>query len=194
MRSFPRASPTTCLGSVCDIATATEFHQAPGRPGDQLDLRRIGVQRGSFRVQPSRVLRSCRRTHFERTFNVYFPGCCQPVAQSRANAISNPEYAYDPQGRLSPFYSLADNFTKVKGAHTIKMGFLISSASTHRFNDFAGGSGVNGGVIPVVALGVNANNSDGLSNCAGFPACPPAPRAAASARARRTFMRPWSAW
>ena len=115
---------------------------------------------------------SCRPSPCDRAYNVYFPGVANQSPNPSANAISNPEYAYDPQGRLSPFYSLADNLTKVKGAHTIKAGFLISSASTHRFNDFAGGSGVNGGVTPVVLLGVNANNSDGLSNCAGFPSLP----------------------
>ena len=168
---FPKGVASTCIGSVCDIATATDFHQRLGALAINSSFGssifneiRFGFSRPEYSFLPP--------TPFERTFNVYFPGVTNQAPNPAANAISNPEYAYDPQGRLSPFYSLADNFTKVKGAHTLKFGFLISSASTHRFNDFAGGSGVNGGVIPVVLLGVNANNSDGLSNCAGFPSLP----------------------
>jgi hypothetical protein len=168
---FPKGVANNCIGSVCDIATATEFHQRLGAlainssfGASAFNEIRFGFSRPEFSFLPP--------TPFERTFNVYFPGVGNQSPNPAANAISNPEYAYDPQGRLSPFYSLADNFTKVKGAHTLKAGFLISSTSTHRFNDFAGGAGVNGGVIPVVALGVNANNSDGLSNCAGFPSLP----------------------
>jgi Carboxypeptidase regulatory-like domain/TonB dependent receptor len=168
---FPEGVSTSCTGAVCDVATATQFHQGLGAlamnstfGASVFNEIRVGFSRPDFTFLPPKAL--------GRAYNVYFPGVVNQSPNPSANAISNPEYAYDPQGRLSPFYSLADNFTKVKGAHTIKAGVLISSASTHRFNDFAGGSGVNGGVTPVVLLGVNANNSDGLSNCAGFPSLP----------------------
>ncbi len=168
---FPKGIASNCIGSVCDIATATNFHQRLGALAINSSFGssifneiRFGFSRPEYSFLPP--------TPFERTFNVYFPGVANQSPNPTANAFSNPEYAYDPQGRLSPFYSLADNFTKVKGTHTLKIGFLISSASTHRFNDFAGGSGVSGGVTPVVLLGNNANNSDGLSNCAGFPSLP----------------------
>ena len=168
---FPKGIATNCTGSVCDIATATEFRQRLGAlainstfGASAFNEVRVGFSRPDFTFLPPKPL--------QRTFNVYFPGVANQSPNPTANAISNPEYAYDPQGRLSPFYSLTDNFTKVKGAHTIKAGFLVSSTSTHRFNDFAGGAGVNGGVTPVVLLGVNANNNDGLSNCAGFPSLP----------------------
>ncbi len=168
---FPRGVATNCVGSVCDIGTNSDFHQRLGALAINSSLGasafneiRFGFSRPEYTFLPP--------TPFERTFNVYFPGVANQAPNPTANAISNPEYAYDPQGRLSPFYSLADNFTKVKGTHTLKVGFLVSSASTHRFNNFAGGSGVNGGVIPVVALGSNATNSNGLSNCAGFPSLP----------------------
>src|SRR5260370_12618490 len=52
------------------------------------------------------------------------------------------------------------------------MGLLISSASTHRFNDFAGLSGALGGLIRWVALGANSTNRYGLSSCSGFPSLP----------------------
>jgi Carboxypeptidase regulatory-like domain/TonB dependent receptor len=168
---FPKGVATNCVGSVCDIATATDFRQRLAAlavnstfGASAFNEIRVGFSRPEFSFLPPNPL--------QRSFNVYFPGVANQSPNPSANAISNPEYAYDPQGRLSPFYSLADNFTKVKGAHTFKMGFLISSASTHRFNDFAGGAGVNGGVVPVVTLGINANNGDGLSNCAGFPSLP----------------------
>jgi hypothetical protein len=168
---YPKGVATNCVGSVCDIATATEFHQRLGAlainssfGASAFNEVRFGFSRPEFSFLPP--------TPFERTFNVYFPGVVNQTPNPAANAMSNPEYAYDPQGRLSPFYSLSDNFTKVKGTHTFKMGMLVSSASTHRFNDFAGGSGVNGGVIPVVLLGSNATNGDGLSSCAGFPSLP----------------------
>jgi Carboxypeptidase regulatory-like domain len=168
---FPQGVANSCVGSVCSIATATEFHQRLGALAINSTFGqsifneiRFGFSRPEFSFLPPNPL--------QRAYNVYFPGVVNQSPNPAANAISNPEYAYDPQGRLSPFYSLADNFTKVKGAHTIKLGFLVSSASTHRYNDFAGGSGVNGGVVPVVLLGSNANNGDGLSNCAGFPSLP----------------------
>ena len=168
---FPQGVANSCIGSVCDIATATEFHQRLAAlainstfGASSFNEIRFGFSRPEFSFLPPHPI--------QRAFNVYFPGVANQSPNPAANAISNPEYAYDPQGRLSPFYSLTDNFTRVKGAHTIKAGFLISSASTHRFNDFAGGAGVNGGVVPVVALGINANNADGLSNCAGFPSLP----------------------
>jgi|GEM_PF-401480 len=166
---FPRGIATNCVGSVCDVNDNYNFYQ-------RLAALAINSTFGAsafneVRFGFSRPESSFLPPPFERTFNVYFPGVGNQAANP-TNGISNPEYAFDPQGRLSPFYSLADNFTKVKGPHTIKAGMLISSASTHRFNDFAGGSGVNGGVIPVVALGSNATNSDGLSSCAGFPSLP----------------------
>ncbi len=168
---FPQGVANNCVGSVCSIATATEFHQHLGAiavnstfGASSFNEIRAGFSRPDFTFLPP--------TPLQRAFNVYFPGVANQSPNPTANAISNPEYAYDPQGRLSPFYSIADNFTKVKGAHTFKMGMLISSTSTHRFNDFAGGAGVNGGVVPVVALGVNATNSDGLNSCAGFPSLP----------------------
>jgi hypothetical protein len=168
---FPKGVASTCTGSVCDIATATDFHQKllavalnSTFGATAFNELRFGFSRPNYTFLPPNPL--------QRSFNVYFPGVKNQSPNPTANAFSNPEYAYDPQGRLSPFYSLSDNFTKVKGVHTIKAGFLVSSASTHRFNDFAGGSGVNGGVVPVVTLGTNTNNGDGLSNCAGFPSLP----------------------
>ncbi len=167
---FPKGIATNCVGSVCDPEEFTNFHQALAAlainssfGGSAFNEVRFGFSRPDNTFLPP---------PFERTFNVYFPGVANQSPNPASNAMSNPEYAFDPQGRLSPFYSLSDNFTKVKGSHTFKMGLLISSASTHRFNDFAGGSGVNGGVIPVVALGSNATNTDGLNNCAGFPNLP----------------------
>jgi hypothetical protein len=166
---FPKGIATNCIGSVCDVEDNQDFRQNLGAlainssfGASTFNEIRVGFSRPDISFLPP---------PFERTFNVYFPGVLNQ-SPNPSNAISNPEYAFDPQGRLSPFYSLADNFTKVKGTHTIKLGMLISSASTHRFNDFAGGSGVNGGVIPVVALGSNATNTDGLNNCAGFPSLP----------------------
>lgn len=167
---FPRGIATNCVGSVCDVQNNQNFRQKLGAlainssfGASAFNEARFGFSRPDITFLPP---------PFGRTFNVYFPAVVNQGANPSANAMSNPEYAFDPQGRLSPFYSLADNFTKVKGAHTFKMGLLISSASTHRFNDFAGGAGVNGGVIPVVALGSNASNSDGLSGCSGFPSLP----------------------
>ncbi len=166
---FPKGIATNCVGAVCDVNDNFNFHQ-------RLAALAINSSFGStafneVRFGFSRPESSFLPPPFQRTFNVYFPGVGNQAANP-ANGISNPEYTFDPQGRLSPFYSLADNFTKVKGAHTLKMGLLISSASTHRFNDFAGLSGALGGVIPVVALGANATNSDGLSSCSGFPSLP----------------------
>jgi hypothetical protein len=167
---FPKGIATNCIGSVCDVQDNQDFRQ-------RLAALAINSSFGAsafneVRFGFSRPESSFLPPPFGRTFNVYFPGVGNQSPNPTSNAISNPEYAFDPQGRLSPFYSLTDNFTKVKGTHTLKFGMLVSSASTHRYNDFAGGSGVNGGVIPVVALGSNATNTDGLSGCSGFPSLP----------------------
>src|SRR5260370_10962411 len=166
---FPKGIATNCVGAVCDVNDNFNFHQRLAALAINSSFGATAFNEVRFGF--SRPESSFLPPPFQRTFNVYFPGVGNQAANP-ANGISNPEYTFDPQGRLSPFYSLADNFTKVKGAHTLKMGLLISSASTHRFNDFAGGSGVNGGVIPVVALGSNATNSDRLGSCAGFPSLP----------------------
>ncbi len=168
---YPKGIATSCIGGVCDVSDASNFRQALGAlainstfGATAFNEVRFGFSRPDITFLPP---------PFTRAFNVYFPTVTnQTPNPAGGNAMSNPEYAFDPQGRVSPFYSLADNFTKVKGRHTLKLGLLISSASTHRFNDFAGGAGVNGGVIPVVALGANATNPDGLSSCAGFPSLP----------------------
>src|SRR5260370_1429989 len=166
---FPKGIATNCVGAVCDVNDNFNFHQRLAALAINSSFGATAFNEVRFAF--SRPESSFLPPPFGRTFNVYFPSVTNQGANP-GNAISNPEYAFDPQGRLSPFYSLADNFTKVKGVHTLKFGLLISSTSTHRFNDFAGGSGVSGGVIPVVALGSNATNSDGLSSCSGFPSLP----------------------
>ena len=167
---FPKGVATACPGSVCDVQTNWNSYQRLGALAINSTFGATAFNEVRFGF--TRPESSFLSPPFGRNYNVYFPGTTNQAANPTANAYSNPEYAYDPQGRLSPFYSLADSFTKVKGAHTLKAGLLISSASTHRFNDFAGGAGVNGGVIPVVTLGSNATNSDGLGSCAAFPGLP----------------------
>jgi hypothetical protein len=103
---------------------------------------------------------------FPRPFKVNFSG-------STSN-ISAPEGNFDPQGRLSPFYTIQDNFTKLKGAHALKFGAQLIWESVHRFNDFANLSGISGGVVPQVTFGTTSLNDNGLNNCpaSAFPNLP----------------------
>ena len=163
---------TNCTGCGLRHRDRHGVPPATGRPRDQLDFWRIRVQRNPRRLQPPGLHLPAAEPPFNASSTYTFPGLPTNLRirpRTRFRIRNTPTI---PREGYRPFYSLADNFTKVKGAHTIKAGFLVSSTSTHRFNDFAGGAGVNGGVTPVVLLGVNANNNDGLSNCAGFPSLP----------------------
>jgi hypothetical protein len=157
---FPKGISPTCFGFVCN-STDTDiskgglfsngFNSTLG-PAAFNELR-MGFNRPAISFLPPEA--------FPRPFKVNFSG-----------NISAPEGNFDPQGRLSPFYTIQDNFTKLKGAHTLKMGGQIIWASVHRFNDFANLSGISGGVIPQVTFGTTASNDNGLSNCSGFPNFP----------------------
>jgi hypothetical protein len=156
---FPKGISPTCFGNVCNTAanstsntrlfsmaitstlSTTAFNELRG-----------GFNRPQIGFQPPQT--------FPRSFKVAMSG-----------QVAAPEDNFDPQGRLSPFYTVMDNFTKVKGGHTLKAGFQVSSASVHRFNDWSG-PGATFGLIPGVTLGSTPTNDDGLKSCAGFPFLP----------------------
>jgi hypothetical protein len=158
---FPQGISPNCFAAVCNTSenTVSEYKLLAVAVNSTLGATmtnefRVGVSRPHITFVPP--------TPFPRPFKVNFAG---------SNLMFNPEDNFDPQGRLSPYFAFIDNFTKLKGTHTFKTGFLISSASVHRFNDFAGNT-VAGGVVPQVTLGASPINGDGLSNCTSFPDLP----------------------
>jgi hypothetical protein len=159
---FPPGVAANCFGAVCNSAQTTITKGGLFSMGLNSTMTptifnelRLGFNRPDISFLPP--------VPFPRTFKVDF------AALSGENL--NPEDNFDPQGRLSPFYTIQDNFTKLKGSHTIKAGFQIIWESTHRFNDFANLSGIQGGVTPQVQLGSNAANDNGLP-CSSIPNLP----------------------
>jgi hypothetical protein len=86
-----------------------------------------------------------RDSPFPRGYRIDFP----------AAATTDPEQNFLDQGRISPFYTFIDNFSKVWGAHNFKGGFQMHSRNAITFND--------AGVIPLLTLGTNSFNSAGFS-------------------------------
>jgi len=92
-----------------------------------------------------------RQAPFPRSFRVDFP------------TISDPEENSLDSGRFTPNYALLENFTKVWGRHTFRAGAAFHSVSSKPFSD--------GGLIPLVTLGSNTSNNDGLAT-SDFPFLP----------------------
>ncbi|MGH9899527.1 MAG: carboxypeptidase regulatory-like domain-containing protein, partial [Pyrinomonadaceae bacterium] len=69
-------------------------------------------------------------------------------------SVTDVENRFLSQGRNTLVYQFVDNFSLVKGAHTLRMGNETQSISTISFND--------GGIVPVVNLGSNPANSQGI--------------------------------
>jgi hypothetical protein len=67
------------------------------------------------------------------------------------------------QGRNTIVYQFLDNFSYVKGSHTIRAGTDVQSITAVTFND--------AGIWPVITLGTNSANSDGIT-AAAFPNLP----------------------
>jgi hypothetical protein len=156
---FPKGISPTCFGNVCNTA-ANEYSNTrlfsmaltSSLSATTFNELRGGFNRPEIEFTPPQP--------FPRAFKVQMSG-----------QMAAPEDNFDPQGRLSPFYTVMDNFTKVKGGHTLKLGFQVSSASVHRYNDWSG-PGATFGIIAGVALGSTPTNDDGLSNCKNFPFVP----------------------
>lgn len=156
---FPKGISPTCFGNACNTA-ANEYSNTrlfSLALTSSLSTTMFNELRGGF-----------NRPKIQFTPPQDFP---RPFKVQMSGQMSAPEDNFDPQGRLSPFYTVMDNFTKVKSAHTFKAGVQISSASVHRYNDWSG-SGATFGLIPGVVLGSTPSNDDGLKNCAGFPFLP----------------------
>lgn len=157
--TIPASISPACFGAVCQSASTNTTKgglfslgiNSTVSPTSFNELR-LGFNRPQISFLPPQA--------FPRSFKVI-----THLTSSTGNSV--PEDNFDPQGRLSPFYTIQDNFTKVKGAHTIKAGFQVIWESVHRFNDFANLSGINGGVIPQVQFNSSASNDNGLNNCAG---------------------------
>jgi Carboxypeptidase regulatory-like domain/TonB dependent receptor-like, beta-barrel len=161
---FPKSISPGCFGAVCDSQSTTTTKGGLFSMGLNSTLSptvfnefRLGFNRPQITFLPPQP--------FARSFKVIMH-----LTSSTGN--TNPEDNFDPQGRLSPFYTIQDNFTKLKGTHTLKTGFQVIWESVHRFNDFANLSGINGGVIPQVQFGTSGNNDNGLNNCSAFPNLP----------------------
>jgi hypothetical protein len=156
---FPKGISPTCFGNVCNTA-ANEYSNTrlfsmaltSSLSATTFNELRGGFNRPEIEFTPPQP--------FPRAFKVQLSG-----------QVSAPEDNFDPQGRLSPFYTIMDNFTKIKGGHTLKLGFQVSSASVHRYNDWSG-PGATFGIIPGVALGSTPTNDNGLSSCKNFPFLP----------------------
>ena len=150
---FPKGVSPTCFGFVCnstdtDIAKGGLFSMGLNSTlsASMFNELRLGFNRPAITFLPP--------VAFPRPFKVNF-----------SSNISAPEGNFDPQGRLSPYYTIQDNFTKLKGAHSLKFGAQIIWESVHRFNDFSNLSGIAGGVIPQVTFGASSFNDNGLSTC-----------------------------
>ncbi|MGA2270352.1 MAG: carboxypeptidase-like regulatory domain-containing protein [Bryobacteraceae bacterium] len=156
---FPTGVSPNCFGNVCNSAAS--------------ETSKSGLFSTAINSTLSATTFNELRGGFSRPQIAFFPP--QPFPRTFKVQMAGPEAApednFDPQGRLSPFYQIMDNFTKLKGAHTFKAGFLISSASVHRYNDWSG-PGATFGLIPGVTLGSTPTNDAGLNNCAGFPNLP----------------------
>lgn len=73
-----------------------------------------------------------RDSPFPRSYRLDFP------------TITDPELNFLDQGRISPFYTILDNFTKVWGTHTFKAGYQAHSRNAITFND--------AGTIPTITI------------------------------------------
>lgn len=69
-------------------------------------------------------------------------------------AGTTPDNTFVSQGRNTPVYTFIDNFSWVRGRHSIKFGTEIRSLSGIDFNDV--------GTVRLINLGSNTQNSDGL--------------------------------
>jgi len=158
--TFLKGISPTCFGFTCnstdtDISKGGLFSMGLNStlgPTAFNELR-LGFNRPAISFLPPEA--------FPRPFKVNF-----------SSNITAPEGNFDPQGRLSPYYTIQDNFTKLKGTHTLKFGAQVIWESVHRFNDFSNLSGIAGGVVPQVTFGTSSLNDNGLSNCAGFTNLP----------------------
>ena len=156
---FTAGVSPSCFGNVCNSA-ATETSKSglfSAAINSTLTPNTFNELRGGF-SRPA--IKFFPPQAFPRSFKIGFTG-----------NVAAPEDNFDPQGRMSPFYQIMDNFTKLKGAHTFKAGFLISSASVHRYNDWSG-PGATFGLIPGVQLGSTPANDAGLGTCTNFPYLP----------------------
>lgn len=141
---FPRGVAVDCVGGVCDGAfQASKRKLLAVALNSQLTPTMFNEARGGWQRAPVEFSRDAA---FPRSFRLAFP------------LISTPEQNFLDQGRITPFYTFLDNFSLVKGSHTLKMGFDYSSTSGVAFND--------AGIIPQVTLGSNAVNGTGLTSAA----------------------------
>lgn len=140
--AFPAGVAASCTGGVC--AGKSQFpkrRQLSTAINSTLGATMFNEFRFAFFRPFSSFLRDSK---FPRSFQVAFP-----------TLISNPEQNSLDSGRFTPTYTFIDNFTKVRGAHTIKAGFQVISTSSRPFSD--------SGTLPTVTIGSNANNNDGLT-------------------------------
>ncbi len=78
-------------------------------------------------------------------------------------SVSNYDNTFLSQGRNTMLYQYIDNFSMVKGSHSIKIGTDIQSVTAITFNDT--------GIIQGITIGTNNANPDGILNAA-FPNLP----------------------
>ncbi len=94
-------------------------------------------------------------------------------------SVTNFDNTFLSQGRNTLVYQFVDNFSYVKGSHTLRAGTDFQSLSALTFND--------AGIQPTVTLGTNSANPDGILN-ASFPNLPTGSTGTAIAnRARNVF-------
>ena len=94
-------------------------------------------------------------------------------------SVTNYDNTFMSQGRNTTVYQFIDNFSFLKGSHTIRAGTDFQSITSYNFND--------AGIQPTVTLGVNSANPDGILN-ASFPNLPTGATGTAIAnRARNVF-------
>jgi hypothetical protein len=79
------------------------------------------------------------------------------------SSVTDFDNTFMSQGRNTKVYQFTDNFSLVKGAHTFRMGADIQSVSADTFND--------AGIHPLVTLGTNSANPNGILN-GEFPNLP----------------------
>jgi hypothetical protein len=88
---------------------------------------------------------------------VTFPGT------AGVDGVTNARLQFMSQGRNTIVYQFLDNFSYVKGSHTVRVGTDVQSISAITYND--------AGIWPVITLGTNSANSDGIT-ASSFPNLP----------------------
>ncbi|HEU4387607.1 MAG TPA: carboxypeptidase-like regulatory domain-containing protein, partial [Blastocatellia bacterium] len=100
------------------------------------------------------------------------------VALLTFGSVTNYDNTFLSQGRNTKVNQIVDNFSLVKGTHTMKMGADIQKVFAYSYNDT--------GIAQTINIGTNSANPDGITT-ANFPGAPAANLTDISNRARAIY-------